>query len=354
MKVLLITFIDYKVLTSGSSVRPHMMCKAFEELGYEVKLLEGQQNKRKERKKRVKEIIRWLDFNRPDFCYIEPPTGPFFNRIDHLVIKKLFRMGVPIGLFYRDAHWRFPNLFPQLWWKQIILSAMHRHDLRLFEKYCDYIYFPSASFGQIFADYKFKNTKILPPGGGNQPYFTNNFSKTHFLYAGGTSESYGGLKLLEVFEKLNLHANKYRLTFISNSKEGIDNKFYHYPWLKIVHSFDRELIAELYSDIMYAIIPFEKTEYMDLALPIKLYEYLGFGVPVISTNCDEITNLLLNTDTGIICETDVEAIKVAIEKSTKSESEYLKHKRNAMLFAKKNRWLDRALEVTSDLKGIKR
>ena len=62
MKLLYITYIDFtENPKSGSAVRPQKMYKAFLEHGVDVKLLECQQNKRKQRKEKVKEILHWLD-----------------------------------------------------------------------------------------------------------------------------------------------------------------------------------------------------------------------------------------------------------------------------------------------------
>ena len=56
MLLLYITYIDFGEFRSGSSVRPQMMYQAFEDLGWEVKLLQTQQNKRAQRKAAVEEI----------------------------------------------------------------------------------------------------------------------------------------------------------------------------------------------------------------------------------------------------------------------------------------------------------
>ena len=59
LKVLYITFTDFGELSSGSSVRPFRMYNALVNLGYDVKLLEGQQNRRKASKgKRNNKLAR--------------------------------------------------------------------------------------------------------------------------------------------------------------------------------------------------------------------------------------------------------------------------------------------------------
>ena len=139
MTILYITFIDFGEFKSGSSVRPQKMYDAFRQLGHEVKLLEGQQNRRAERKQKTAEILSWLDSHTPDICYVEPPAGPFFNAIDLKLLKKVHGMGVPIALFYRDAYWKFAK-----WWgvkgpKKWLLTHMHKRDLKVFEKTCDVV-----------------------------------------------------------------------------------------------------------------------------------------------------------------------------------------------------------------------
>ena len=107
--VLFITYIDFEEFYSGSQVRPQKMYEAFKNLGYEVKLLECQQNRFSERKKAVKDINKWLNNNKPDFCYIESPSGPIFNFADFQLIKRISKAGIKIGFYYRDLYWLFKS-----------------------------------------------------------------------------------------------------------------------------------------------------------------------------------------------------------------------------------------------------
>ena len=70
MLILYITYVDINSGTSGSSVRPQKMYRAFLDEGHEVKLLSGTQQRwgRKARTEAVQEIRRWLRENRPDIC----------------------------------------------------------------------------------------------------------------------------------------------------------------------------------------------------------------------------------------------------------------------------------------------
>ncbi|NLJ70250.1 MAG: glycosyltransferase family 1 protein [Clostridiaceae bacterium] len=352
MKILYITFIDFNKDVSGSSARPHRIYEAFIDLGCDVKIVEGQQNKRRERREKVKDVLRWLDCNCPDICYVEPPTGPFFNSIDLKLLKKIHAMRIPIGLFYRDAHWKFRELFPMNRIKSLVLEFMHKRDLRVFEDVCDYIYFPSDSFSQLFSNYTFKNTGVLPPGGSSNQFTKNIFSAKHFIYIGGTSELYGGLKLIEVFKDINKEKKVASLTFISQRTEEFHAEDYDYPWLNAMHTFDRELIEAEYSKSTYAIIPFKRNKYFDLALPIKLFEYVGYGIPVISTDCLEIKTFIKYYNCGIICHDNKDSIKDAVLLALDDENAFLSYKRSAVEAGKRNSWVSRAQSIIDDLSGV--
>ena len=91
-ELLYITFINIESPPdSGSAVRPLKMLQAFKELGVQVKVISGQTNRIQERKLAVKEAMDYLKLHSPDFCYIEPPSGPMFYSGDLNLIRLLHR-----------------------------------------------------------------------------------------------------------------------------------------------------------------------------------------------------------------------------------------------------------------------
>lgn len=351
MQMLYITFIDFDDYSSGSSVRPHMMYDAFLDLGIDVKLLEGQHNRRKERRSKVREILDWLNNNTPDFCYVEPPSGPFFNYIDLILLKKLREKGVPIGLFFRDLHWLYPEFGGGYGSKikRTIIGAMHRRDLRCFRKCCDIVYTPGEKTGEILRNLGMKKVKSLPPGGAISPMTDDNFSLKNYIYLGGTSYEYGGLRLLDAFKRINKEETKANLIFIVNKDDEVDLTEYEYPWLKIVHTFNRNEIEAYYGQATYAMIPFRRVAYMDLAVPIKLFEYIGYGIPVISTDCEEISRILSFFNCGILSDDSIEGMAKVVESTLSDQELYKRLKGNTVKASKENKWLDRAARVVADL-----
>lgn len=355
MVLLYITFIDFGKMESGSSVRPHKMYEAFSSLGIEIKLLEGKQNNRRLRKQRIREIDRWLDSNQPDFCYIEPPSGPMFNYADLRLIKKIHQKGIPIGFFYRDMFWKFPQIWNIAWWKKIILIVMHKRDIRYIAKYCNVVYFANTSALQYFPKIKFQKVSFLPPGGEGKALDYCGKEINTSIFVGGTTEAYGAKKLIQAFELLNAESFVSKLIIVT-SKENLKLlqglNFENYSWLKIVHTFDRRELEKLYSEARLAIIPFKKQIYMDLASPIKLFEYLGYGIPVVSTNCREIEKVINKYNCGIICEDSAEAIAENVEAFFTDEKMMKKLTENAIEAGKSNTWKMRAQKVVDDLTNI--
>lgn len=349
MKLLYITFIDFGNMDSGSGVRPVMMYKAFESLGVEIKLLECQQNKRKERKQKVQKIMKWLDTNTPDFCYVEPATGPFFNWIDLTLLKKLHKKGVPVGYYYRDVFWKFPKHWGEDGIRKLVLTVMHKRDLLYFERYCDVMYFSGSGGEKALGCNGFKKVEYLPPGGNDSPIENLNFDANTLIYIGGTSTAYGGLKLIEAVKKCNDKGNSIKLIFVTPPDNELDSRYDKYNWLEIVHTFDRTEIENLYKKATFAVIPFKKEPYMDIAIPIKLYEYIGFGMPIIATNCHDIVHTINEFDCGVICNDDVDSLADCIESTMSDYDLYALKKNNSIVASYRNRWTDRAEKVIKDL-----
>lgn len=112
-RILYVTFVDMdKNMKTASSVRPQKIYHAFQDMGVEVKLLSGPDNQYKDRKENVKDIMAWLEKNRPKMCYIEPPSGPFLCPYDlkllKILKKKRFQFLSSIEMHIGNSHiWEY-------------------------------------------------------------------------------------------------------------------------------------------------------------------------------------------------------------------------------------------------------
>ncbi len=352
MTLLYITYVDDTDRSSGSSVRPARMGAAFRSLGVQVVPVSGLQNRRRERTRTVRQTLAWLKTHRPDACYIEPPACPIYTAADRTLIRTLAAMKVPTAVFYRDAHWRYAD-----WWgvrgpKAAALKAMHRRDLRLFETCCDRVYFPTATLRDLFADRAFRATGLLPPG-CEQTAPPHAALHRRMIYVGGVSAAYGTDLLLAAFDRLQAAGTPVELTLCCRPGEWEAYRSGpNRPYLTVIHAAGDDLQAA-YARCDAGLLPLRRDRYMDLALPVKLFEYWGAGLPVIATDCPEVAAMVGGTAAGLVCPATAEGIAGAVQTFYGDPAIAPRLAQNAAGAASRNRWVDRAAQVIADLTGEK-
>lgn len=351
--VLYITFIDFGDFASGSSVRPQMMYEALQQAGCTVKLLQTQHNRPSDRRAAVKEISEWLDQNTPDFCYVESPSGPIFNYCDLRLLKKVHKKGIKIGYFYRDAYFKFANLFGQHGNKTLrekVIAWMSERDLRFFKKVVDIMYFPTELMASYF---DFDNSKPLPPackGHLGDKRMQKNERKS--IYVGAVNQTYGTDTMLQAFDLINGDGKGYPLTLICREKEAqyIGSNYRTKPWLTIVHTSGKDQLKAYYDQANIGLRPVEKNAYNDFAFSVKLPEYMEFGLPVITTNTTESQKFVEKYKIGLVCEDTPEDFADKVRKLLLDQETYSTFCKNVYEAVDNgNTWLDRAITVIKDL-----
>ncbi len=359
--LLYITFIDMESnFHTGSSVRPLNMLKAFQELGLTMKVLSGEKTKKKKRRKKIEEIIHWLDTNTPKFCYIEPPSGPFYDWKDLYLIKKLHIKKIPIGLFYRDAYWMFPEYGAdgkkvsfQKKIKLFIIKGMQQRDLRVFKRTCDHIFFPSDSMADYF---HFKSQSALPPGcviRKDIHYDSEEFVQKEtltFIFVGGAARNHGTFLTLEAFEKVNQNKVVARLIYICPRKQWDDIKNEAYKkeylrWLSIYHVSGDEELASFYKKADVALLAAPNTEYRNFAVPVKIFEYISYGKPVLVTNCYETEKAVLENQVGWSVPDNASSVCRKIFFLYENQKEIYEKRSFCKKACMHNSWVNRAKEV---------
>lgn len=363
-KLLYIAFIDLeRPPTSGSSVRPLKMLAAFKEIGCEVLVLSGQNNDIAQRRRRIKEIKKALAYFRPDCCYIEPPSGPMFCRSDLALIWELHKEGVPIGLFYRDAYWKYTDYYQSKHvpilerLKTEVIKQMQISQLKFFARACDILYFPSKSMADEF-DVPCK--LVLPPG-CFEPTISKPRDKKHkclhALFVGGAAKNHGTYLTLEAFEIANRTGVRCELTYVCPQQQwtdlGVDAHDQRYKeWLRVVHaSGDENLIAYYeWADITLLTAP--RTHYRDFAVPVKLYEYMSYLKPMLVTDCIETAKVVNENKVGWVVKDNANDIANALVELSNNPS-LVSSYRECMITARAtNLWTIRAKKVIEELMEV--
>ncbi len=358
MLVLYINYVDMETAVSGSSVRPQKIYEAMIQAGYTVKMLFGSQNRGEtsKRKERICEINEWLNTNKPDFCYIESPVYPILLRQDRELIKRISKLGIPIGYFYRDFYRKFSDLFPKRkgingFLKEIYLDYLQKKtDVLL--KDCSIVYFPSEL---CFSLFDYKTMKALPPAG---EIIDNNdlcnYDLKTLVYVGGVSELYGFRNLIEAFDLLNKKGNLYKLLVVcrKNEWEKVSSSLKQRDWLTVFHLSGNEL-ASVYKKAAAGIITKPQNKYNNMAVSVKLFEYISYGIPIISTHSNATDRIINKFNIGITVDDMPEAIANGVLKLL-ADDEAIKFYRNNTQIALQNncQWIHRVKQVEKDLLEI--
>ena len=348
--------------SSGSAVRPLKMKEALENQDIEVRTFGGISNDLSLRRRTLTRIKGLLNDWKPDACYIEPPSGPFFYFGDVMLIKKLHRMGVPTSLFYRDAYWKYPeyseenelSLVQRV--KRFIVKGMQIHQWNVFRKNIDLLYFPSKTMAREF-ECPHKDT--LPPGGfvADVEEKKKLSDPLQCIFVGGAARNHGTQLTIASFAALNESGIRAKLIYVCPEDQwtrvAIDTKSYR-DWLEVVHTSGDQNLKPLYERADIAILTAPRSFYRDFAVPIKLFEYMSYLKPMLVTDCTETARVVEENRVGWITKDDVASIVAKLEELCDHPQEIISVREHMKEAREKNLWDCRAKKVIRDLEQIRK
>lgn len=356
MSILFISYTDLERNTSGSGVRPAKMLKAFQELGQEVYALTGEQGRWRERVAKIRAAKKWVKRCCPDICYIESSTYPIMLWQDICFIRFLHRRGVSIGYFYRDFYRKFPELFPRRTGglnvlKELFLDVCQWVTDRVLNN-VDIVYLPSEESKELFS---YHDMRVLPPAGEN--CLTERKSKSNTLiYVGGIIGHYDLAVLLDSLSILNAKEIKYRLICIC--RKGEWEKFVHpkknVEWLVVCQASGEELVKYYLMADAGVLVPQKDNRYNQLAVSVKLFEYMSYGLPVIQVSSNAMNRIVEENEIGIITKSTAMDLADGINRLLSDSVLYEKcGKRTREVLIEKHLWIHRAQQVMNDLEALK-
>ena len=343
---------------SGSQIRPVKMLEAFKSLGCEVDVVMGTGKDRRQQIKQIKQKIK--EGKRYDFVYSESSTYPtmfaygvkdafMYPLLDFSFFSFCKKNSIPIGLFYRDIYWKFPKMINKPFIKKLFLNIMHRFDLLVYQKYIDVLYLPSKKMGE-YLNFNFEPIKLLPPGAVDdyfaEPMKTNN--NLNIFYVGGIGGHYKMHKLLKVVGDFP----NVSLTICCREKDWQLNGDSYNQLLKsnlnVVHVNGNDLIP-FYEKADLVSLFWENSEYMDFAMPVKLFEYLAHKKPIIATAGTEAGNFVKDNGAGWVIPYDENALKELLNQIKENPEILIEKINNIYNILPMNTWKSRALQVCKDL-----
>lgn len=351
---------------SASQIRPYKMIGAFRELGYNVVLIMGTAHERKEEIGLIKKRIMAGDVF--DFIYSESSTMPtllteshhlpLYPTMDFGFLRFCKRKGIPIGLFYRDIHWKFDHYeLGKYSIKRVISYLFYKLDLKLYTKYLDIVYLPSLETRKYIPELDGMRVEPLPPGNDNVSHSGGNArqkkGKIHFLYIGGMGELYNLKLFLKVLGSFS--PEKFTGTVCTREQDYLKvqqeyEAYFSADNINLVHLKGEELIG-LYEEADICCLFVNPTAYWEFVVPFKLFEYIASKRPLLAVEGTAVGTFVAKNNIGWsvkYTESDLKSffqhVEEEFDEPTRSEMQI-----NLDHLAKTSTWKARAEFVAKSL-----
>lgn len=364
-KLLYINYVDFANINSGSSVRPYKLYQAFQNLDLQLIVISGG----KDRNQKIKELTENLEKIKPDYCYIEPASEMIFPMSDWKLFRRLHQLKIPTAFFYRDLFYKFPmklfysNLSLSNKLKIYIKRSLEKLAENRLAKYIDIFYFPSHQTSKLF---QFQNKRILFPAG--EILYKNSDSNMltkvkanpsyipKAIYVGAISDGYGTPLMIEAFKIINQNEIICELLLVCRKFEYEKSflKDSAFPWLKIIHA-SSEKLKEIYKQADFSLLPLNSDHpYYNMAVAVKLFEYMSYALPIISTPTEAMAEIIQNYNIGIVTKNNsASELADAVLQLIKSPDKYKSYRQNIIsALESENLWCHRVETIIHDLDKI--
>lgn len=345
---------------TGSGVRPAKMRQAFTDAGYDVIEIAGHGA---ERARALREL-RWKLYRglRLDFAYgenstmptllTEPHHLPTHPAVDLSLLRLLHRHRVPTGMFYRDVYWRFPAYVQDV--GRLIATGtttLYHAELLAMRRWLNRIYLPSQKMAPMVPWIRPEQTAPLPPGAAVHDSRREAVGELTALYVGNVSEYY---RMHELFRAVDATAGV-RLIFCT-PPESWDAVREQYPLgssgrIEVVHARGEELLP-LFARAHLTLLTVEPTRYRDFAAPVKLFEYIGHGKPVLATTGTHAGDLVSELGAGAQVPYSSERIAAALAALRDDRTELTALTDRVEAVRHEHTWSARARTVAADLAAL--
>jgi len=345
--------------TSASGIRPVRMLEAFRAAGFEVLTVTGSARERRVAMKQIEADVR--NGKKIDFLYSEASTRPLtFStsfRQPHPYLDTAFfrfcqRHDIPVGVFYRDIYWQFSDYVDAVGRPAAaVLRRAYRHELKGYRSSVSALYLPSMKMADSIPFIDRDRCIALPPGSESveSPAPDN---ELNILYVGGVGSYYRMHEAVIAVER----TPDTSLIICTRESEWQAQAHSYEPHLEdsvtVVHESGAGL-ERLYGLISVGSLIVEPIGYREFAAPLKMYEYLGHGKPIIATTGTLAAEFVTSNGIGWAVDYNAEALAALFERLAAHPNEVAEKTARAREVRQQHTWLARALQVRDDLTAQK-
>jgi glycosyltransferase involved in cell wall biosynthesis len=256
-------------------------------------------------------------------------------------------LGVPVLTYIRDAYQLFDEYYradtPRRWLgKHAFLPFVHA-----LGAVSSRLAFPTiglaAAVGRAAS-----GVSILPPGSPPPVNMPRASDANQVLYVGAARwRAQGAARLIEAVGLAREAGVPLELTIVTDP--GQEPQAPRPAWLHVRHAHGPQ-IHDLLPNVLATVIPRLRGPYNDLALPIKLFEYLAYGRPLVVTDCVEQARVVRDADCGLVVGDGVDDLADGLIRVGQAAPEVVdRWSENAIAAAERASWAHRARDVVEAL-----
>jgi glycosyltransferase involved in cell wall biosynthesis len=282
------------------------------------------------------EIIQLIKKNEIDYVYIEA-LGSCLHNFDYIFLNALKKRDISIFPFIRDLYWKYPGTL-----KQTDKGSRNcQREYNWYLKNATALLFPS----KIMADtVDFPEKYALPPAGDPSRCLSEDLPDTkNILYLGGIFLRSGMDILMEAMKKyvLKEHPDA-SCTVVGTGDIEMINRWRHEKWLHFGTGNYWDM-PEIMSKAYLTTIPRYIGGFLDITIPLKLFDYMSAGRPIVATDCLVTAKFMRENEIGIITKDTPESLAEGIIKLFDDPDLAKKMGRNAISAVRsKHSWHHRA------------
>ena len=281
-----------------------------------------------------------------DGIYVETSTFPPAET-DLAFLGLARALGIPVLTYIRDAYQLFDDYGSPMTLRGRFGTAAFRPMIRALRAVSSRMAVPTAGLAEALG---FDDAVLLPPGSPAPVDVPRRSDANRLLFVGDARlPAHGADRLIEAVGRAREAGTPVELTIVC--RPGQEPPPPHPDWLRLERAEAGDIAARL-GDVVATVIPRPRGAYNDIALPIKLFEYLAYGRPLVVTDCTEQARVVMTADAGIVTTDDTAAIADAVASVIRApEEEVERWSANAIAAARAASWGDRARQIVDVIVG---
>ena len=217
-------------------------------------------------------------------------------------------LGVPVLTYLRDAQQLFPEYYAARSLKRRASRALFLPATRALMRVSTTVAFPSRGLAAAIlgSERRARLAHLLPPGARMADAPAVDPSARSLLFVGSLRyPAHGGAILREALEKVR--ARGIDMTLVCVARPGEEPSDALPAWLRVVRAEGPQIDA-LLPEVLASITPRRRTPYNDLAVPIKVVEYLAYSRPMIVTDAAETAAIVEAAGSGVVVPATTEGL----------------------------------------------